>query len=84
MAKKFMNLDKNVNNSSSLDDITTFTTSDNKKVKSDNKLEYKNFPLKLPVEYHSRLKFKLAEKYDKSMNELIIDALEKAYPELCN
>lgn len=86
MAKKlFGNLDKNINKASSLDDITSFGQVDpineitNKQV-----LEHKNYPLKLPVTYHAKLKYKLSEKYDSSINDLIIAALEKAYPELLN
>lgn len=86
MAKKlFGNLDRNINKASSLDDITSFGKADiiNESI-NEQILEYKNYPLKLPITYHAKLKYKLSEKYDSSINDLIIATLEKAYPELLN
>lgn len=39
----------------------------------------KNFPLRLPEELRKRLKI-LAAEADKSMNDLIITAIEQLYP----
>lgn len=85
MAKKFTNINRNVNTGSSLDEITSFKSSTLEEVKQKDtpvNKEYKNYLLKLPIEYHSKLKFKISEKSGKNINELIIEAIEKAYPDL--
>lgn len=75
---RFTNLNKNKNNNSSLDELTTI--GNNHKTKAEPK--FKNLIVKLPIEYHSKLKFELSAKHNKNMNALILDALLKVYPEL--
>jgi len=78
---KFKNINKNVNSSSSLESITTFATSESKKVAKEKK-ELKSIILRVPAEAHKLLKHDLSLKHDKNISDLIIQALTEKYPEL--
>lgn len=77
MAKTFNNLNKNRNTNSVLDDITKMDKP-NKKIGVEGS-EFKSYPLKLPVEVHKKLKFELAQKFDMTLQELIMNAIEQTY-----
>lgn len=79
MAKNFSNLDRNRNSGDALDMITGSSNRDSNPIK---KKEEKQFIIKLSSNWHSYLKFDLSKKYEMTMQELVMNALEQTYPEL--
>lgn len=76
------NLKRNKNTASSLDNITENILAAKPIVKVNEEDIYKRTSLRLPHEWHDKLKFDLSKKYKKTMHELIMSALEQTYPEL--
>lgn len=76
------NLKRNKNNASSLDNITESFLSPKAPVKNVEEDIYKRTSLRLPHDWHEKLKYDLSQKYKKTMHELIMSALEQTYPEL--